>query len=58
MPSNKPKMIFVIEEALTKRLDQYRADLFQIEGKIPSRAEAIRRLIDEGLSKHEKKGKK
>lgn len=44
MPSKKPKILFVIEDDLIKRIDDFRFD-----NRINSRSEAIRRLIEEGL---------
>ncbi len=44
MPTEKPKIIFVMEEDLLKRIDDFRFD-----NRINSRSEAIRRLIEEGL---------
>jgi hypothetical protein len=44
MPTEKPKIIFVMEEDLLKRIDDFR-----FENRINSRSEAIRRLIEEGL---------
>jgi metal-responsive CopG/Arc/MetJ family transcriptional regulator len=52
MPTEKPKIIFVAEQKLLERLDDFR-----FENRINSRSEAIRRLIDEGLKKYEKKAK-
>jgi metal-responsive CopG/Arc/MetJ family transcriptional regulator len=52
MPTEKPKIIFVAEQKLLERLDDFR-----FENRINSRSEAIRRLIDEGLKKYEKKTK-
>ena len=52
MPTEKPKIIFVAEQKLLERLDGFR-----FENRINSRSEAIRRLIDEGLKKYEKKTK-
>ena len=49
MPSKKPTIIFVAEEELVERLDDFRFD-----NRINSRSEAIRRLIDDGLKKYEK----
>jgi len=40
---------------LSPRTDDYRRT---IEGSIPSRSEIIRRLLEEALSKYEKKAKK
>jgi metal-responsive CopG/Arc/MetJ family transcriptional regulator len=42
-------------EDLVKRIDDYRRT---IEGSIPSRSEAVRRLIEAGLKKVEKPEKK
>jgi metal-responsive CopG/Arc/MetJ family transcriptional regulator len=53
MPSKKPTIIFVAEEELVERLDDFRFD-----NRINSRSEAIRRLIDDGLKKYEKNRKK
>ena len=52
MPTEKPKIIFVADQKLLERLDDFR-----FENRINSRSEAIRRLIDEGLKKYEKKTK-
>jgi metal-responsive CopG/Arc/MetJ family transcriptional regulator len=46
MSTDKPKIIFAMEEDLLKRIDDYR-----FENRINSRSEAIRRLIEEGLKK-------
>ena len=50
MPTEKPKIIFVADNELIERLDDFR-----FENRINSRSEAIRRLIDEALKKYEKK---
>ncbi len=52
MPSKKPKILLVIEDELIERIDDFR-----YENRIPSRSEAIRRLIEESLKKYEKKTK-
>jgi len=52
MPTEKPKIIFVADNDLIDRLDDFR-----FENRINSRSEAIRRLIDEALQKYEKKSK-
>jgi metal-responsive CopG/Arc/MetJ family transcriptional regulator len=52
MPTDKPKIIFVTDEKLMKRLDDFRFD-----NRINTRSEAIRRLLDEALKKYEKKAK-
>jgi len=53
MPTEKPKILFVVDNKLIERLDDFRYD-----NRIPSRSEAIRRLLDEALKKYEKKDKK
>lgn len=53
MPTEKPKIIFVADNELVERLDDFR-----FENRINSRSEAIRRLIDEALKKYEKKSPK
>ena len=50
MPSEKPKILFVADDELIKRIDDFR-----FNNRINSRAEAIRRLLDEALKKYEKK---
>ena len=54
MPTDKPKILLVLEEDLLKRVDDYRRS---VEGNIPSRSEAIRRLLEDALSKYEKRKK-
>jgi metal-responsive CopG/Arc/MetJ family transcriptional regulator len=53
MPSKKPKMLFVIEQDLIDRIDDFRFD-----NRISSRSEAVRRLLEEGLKKYEKQERK
>ena len=53
MPTEKPKIIFVADNELLERLDDFR-----FENRINTRSEAIRRLLDEALKKYEKKDKK
>jgi len=53
MPTEKPKIIFVADNDLLERLDDFR-----FENRINSRSEAIRRLINEALKKYEKKEEK
>jgi len=53
MPSKKPKMLFVIEQDLIDRIDDFRFD-----NRVNSRSSAIRQLIEEGLAKYEKPDKK
>lgn len=50
MPTEKPRIIFVLEEELLKRIDDFRFD-----SRISTRSEAIRRLIEESLKKYETK---
>lgn len=54
MPTQKPIIPIAMDVDLVRRIDNYRRT---IEGSIPSRSEAIRRLITEALKKYEKKGK-
>jgi len=53
MPTEKPKILFVADNRLLERLDDYR-----YENRIPSRSETIRQLLEEALKKYEKKPKK
>jgi metal-responsive CopG/Arc/MetJ family transcriptional regulator len=53
MPTNKPKVLLLFDEDLLERIDDFR-----FENRINSRSEAVRRLIEEGLRKQEKKPKK
>ena len=53
MPTNKPKLLLIVDEKLLERIDDFR-----FENRINTRSEAIRRLIDESLKKYEKKAKK
>ena len=48
MATDKPKILFVADKGLIKRIDDYRFD-----NRINSRSEAIRRLLDECLKIHE-----
>ena len=52
MPTDKPKVLITMNDELLERVDDYR-----YENRIPSRSEAIRRLIDEALKKYENKSK-
>ena len=53
MPTENPKILFVADNKLIERLGDFR-----YENRIPSRSEAIRRLLSEALKKYEKKDKK
>ena len=50
MPTEKPKIIFVADDDLLERLDDFRFD-----SRINTRSEAIRRLLNEALKRYEKK---
>jgi hypothetical protein len=50
MPTEKPKIIFVADDKLQNRLDDYR-----FENRIKTQSEAIRRLLDDALSRYERK---
>ena len=52
MPTEKPKVLIIMENNLLKRIDDFR-----FENRINTRSEAIRRLLEEALKKHEKKPK-
>ena len=49
MPSKKPLILFVVDDDLFKKIDDYR-----FENRINSRSEAVRKLVEEGLKKSEK----
>jgi len=53
MASKNPKILITLNKSLIEKVDDYR-----YENRIPSRSEAIRRLLTEALKKHEKKQKK
>jgi metal-responsive CopG/Arc/MetJ family transcriptional regulator len=53
MPTEKPKLIIVMESDLLKRIDDFRFD-----NRINSRSEAIRQLIEAGLAVTKPKAKK
>ena len=50
MPTDRPKVLIVIGRGLLKRIEDFRYG-----HRVPSRSEAIRRLIEEGLKSYEKK---
>ena len=52
MPTDKPKVLITMSDELLESVDDYRYD-----NRIPSRSEAIRRLLKEALKKYEKKPK-
>jgi metal-responsive CopG/Arc/MetJ family transcriptional regulator len=49
MATDKPKVLLILDNDLLERIDDYR-----YENRIPSRNEAIRVLIANGLLKYEK----
>lgn len=51
MPSEKPKILFVIDRELLEKLRDYR-----FENRINSMSEAIRQLLEIGLAAAGKKG--
>lgn len=53
MLRKSPVITMVFTEELLKRIEDFRFD-----NRIPTRSEAIRRLLEEALKKFEKKGKK
>lgn len=53
MSTDKPKIILVLERDFINRIDDYR-----YSNRIPSRSEAIRKLILEALQKYENIPKK
>jgi len=53
MPSEKPQILFIMEENLFERIEDFR-----YSKRIPSRSETVRRLVEEGLKQCEKREKK
>ena len=53
MPTNKSKILLILDEDLLNRIEDYR-----YENRIPSRTEAIRQLLEMGLRKYEKEKSK
>lgn len=53
MPTEKPKIILVMEKDLLKRIDDFR-----FENRINSRSDAIRQLIESGLKESPKPKKR
>jgi len=53
MATDKPKILLILDDDLLRRVEDYR-----FENRVNSRAEAIRRLLEEALSRYEKKPKK
>jgi len=53
MPTEKPKLLFVANEELIEKIEDFR-----YENRIPSRSEAIRILVEAGLKAKPKPSKK
>ncbi|HUV58512.1 MAG TPA: hypothetical protein VMW09_00175 [Desulfatiglandales bacterium] len=53
MPTEKPKILMVLDNDLLEKIEDFR-----YSNRIPTRSEAIRRLLEEALKKYEKKSKK
>ena len=53
MATDKPKVLLILDDELLERIDDYRYG-----NRIPSRNEAIRRLIIESIEKYEHQVKK
>ena len=53
MADKNPKVLITLSNKIIERVDDYR-----YENRIPSRSEAIRRLLDEALKKYKKTAKK
>jgi len=49
MPTEKPKVIFVADNDLLRRLDDFR-----FNNRISSRSKAIRQLLEKALQEYEK----
>ena len=47
MATDKPKVLLILDDELLERIDDYR-----YEGRIPSRNEAIRRLLNDALDRY------
>ncbi|UCE51363.1 MAG: ribbon-helix-helix protein, CopG family [Desulfobacterales bacterium] len=52
MTTKKPRILITMDEDLLERIDDFRFD-----NRINTRSEAIRRLIEEALKRHENKAK-
>jgi metal-responsive CopG/Arc/MetJ family transcriptional regulator len=48
MPTDKPKILFVLDEDLLRRINDFR-----FNNRIETKSEAIRRLLEEALKKYE-----
>ena len=54
MPTDKPKILVIVDDEIIERLDNYRRH----KKRIPSKSEAVRTLLDEALKEYEKKTNK
>ncbi len=52
MPTKKPQILLTLDEELLERIEDYRYG-----NRIPTRSEAIRRLLKEALRKYRGKSK-
>ena len=52
MPTEMPKITFIADEDLEKRIDDFR-----FNNRVKNRSEAIRQLIEKGLRQYEKEKK-
>ena len=50
MPSKSPRILLLLDDELLRRIEDYR----RRQEIIPSRNQALRQLIDEALTAHEK----
>jgi metal-responsive CopG/Arc/MetJ family transcriptional regulator len=53
MPTKKPQILLTVDDELLERIDDYR-----YTNRIPSRSEAVRRLLAGSLDRWEKKPSK
>ena len=49
MATDKPRILLTVDDELLRRIDDYR-----YSNRIPTRSEAMRRLLEEALAIHEK----
>ena len=49
MPTDNPKVLITLDKKLLEKIEDFRYG-----NRIPTRSEAVRRLIEEGLKKHQK----
>jgi len=51
MPTDNPKVLITLDKGLLEKIEDFRYG-----NRIPTRSEAVRRLIKEGLERYVKKG--